>query len=130
MHPADDTADITIWTSIEGNAIIIAACIPTLQPLLDRFFGGGIFGSTRNGQQRGAYRSHKGSRVELTLVESKNSKSLGKHRKMGASDPTLGHDSQASILASECRNTKSRTSTSQEPSGILRTQHVMIKYAN
>ncbi|KAF2262888.1 hypothetical protein CC78DRAFT_437964, partial [Lojkania enalia] len=31
-----DSCDITIWTIIEGSVIIIAACIPLLQPLLER----------------------------------------------------------------------------------------------
>jgi len=36
---ADDTADLVIWTSIESNTLIIASCIPILQPLVDRLRG-------------------------------------------------------------------------------------------
>ncbi|KAK2049442.1 hypothetical protein LZ31DRAFT_456991 [Colletotrichum somersetense] len=31
----DDSADLTIWTSLEADVVVIAACIPALQPLLD-----------------------------------------------------------------------------------------------
>ncbi|KAK2750411.1 hypothetical protein FQN57_003891 [Myotisia sp. PD_48] len=34
------TTELVIWTSIESNVIIIASCIPTLKPLLDRFSNG------------------------------------------------------------------------------------------
>jgi len=35
----DDTADLVIWTSIESNTLVIASCIPILQPLIDRLRG-------------------------------------------------------------------------------------------
>ncbi|OJJ75163.1 hypothetical protein ASPBRDRAFT_53113 [Aspergillus brasiliensis CBS 101740] len=33
------TADLVIWTSIESNVVILASCIPTLQPLLEIILG-------------------------------------------------------------------------------------------
>ncbi|EFQ34542.1 uncharacterized protein GLRG_09686 [Colletotrichum graminicola M1.001] len=33
-----DSADLIIWTSLEANVVIIAACIPALQPLVDHHF--------------------------------------------------------------------------------------------
>ncbi|EHA26268.1 hypothetical protein ASPNIDRAFT_135545, partial [Aspergillus niger ATCC 1015] len=36
---ADATADLVIWTSIESNVVILASCIPTLQPLLEIILG-------------------------------------------------------------------------------------------
>jgi len=33
-----DSADLIIWTSLEANIVIIAACIPALQPLIDHHF--------------------------------------------------------------------------------------------
>ncbi|KAF4775205.1 hypothetical protein HER10_EVM0007803 [Colletotrichum scovillei] len=38
-----DLCDPLYWTSIEGNLIIIAACIPILQPILEMFKGRGIW---------------------------------------------------------------------------------------
>ncbi|GAM33341.1 hypothetical protein TCE0_004f00172 [Talaromyces pinophilus] len=34
---------VFLWTSIEGNTIIIAACIPTIAPLLESIFGNKVF---------------------------------------------------------------------------------------
>ncbi|OKL59036.1 hypothetical protein UA08_05876 [Talaromyces atroroseus] len=34
---------VFLWTSIEGNTIIIAACIPTIAPLLESIFGRRVF---------------------------------------------------------------------------------------
>ncbi|KAF4980246.1 hypothetical protein FZEAL_3705 [Fusarium zealandicum] len=34
-----DTSDLVIWTVIESSTIIIACCIPVLQPLVDLIFG-------------------------------------------------------------------------------------------
>jgi hypothetical protein len=42
----DSTSEIFLWTSIEANTIIIAACIPTIAPLVDQLFGRRMLGST------------------------------------------------------------------------------------
>ncbi|UQC79499.1 uncharacterized protein CLUP02_04979 [Colletotrichum lupini] len=44
-----DTADLVIWTIVEGGTMIIAACIPILQPLGERIFGKRILGSGPSG---------------------------------------------------------------------------------
>ncbi|KAL2875056.1 hypothetical protein SGCOL_009759 [Colletotrichum sp. CLE4] len=44
-----DTVELVIWTVVEGSIIIIAACIPVLQPLGELLFGKRIF-SSRNGK--------------------------------------------------------------------------------
>ncbi|KAK1977044.1 hypothetical protein LZ30DRAFT_803949 [Colletotrichum cereale] len=33
-----DSADLVIWTSLEADVVLIAACIPSLQPLVDHHF--------------------------------------------------------------------------------------------
>ncbi|WYZ35712.1 hypothetical protein EsH8_X_000359 [Colletotrichum jinshuiense] len=38
-----DTVELVIWTIVEGSIIIIAACIPVLQPLGELLFGKRIF---------------------------------------------------------------------------------------
>ncbi|KAK1499400.1 integral membrane protein [Colletotrichum cuscutae] len=40
-----DTVELVIWTVVEGSIIIIAACIPVLQPLGELLFGKRIFSS-------------------------------------------------------------------------------------
>ncbi|KAK3335272.1 hypothetical protein B0T19DRAFT_351385 [Cercophora scortea] len=44
-----DTADLTIWTIVEGSTIIIASCIPILQPLVDFARGRRTRGSNSSG---------------------------------------------------------------------------------
>lgn len=34
----DDSADLVIWTSLEADVVIMAACIPAMQPLVDYLF--------------------------------------------------------------------------------------------
>ncbi|ROT36500.1 hypothetical protein SODALDRAFT_335593 [Sodiomyces alkalinus F11] len=41
-----DTSDLIIWTIVEGSTIIIASCIPILQPLVDVLFGKRALGSS------------------------------------------------------------------------------------
>lgn len=38
----DTSFSVFLWTSIEGNTIIIAACIPTVAPLLECIFGNNV----------------------------------------------------------------------------------------
>ncbi|KAK1856563.1 integral membrane protein [Colletotrichum chrysophilum] len=40
-----ETADLVIWTIVEGGTMIIAACIPILQPLGELIFGKRLFSS-------------------------------------------------------------------------------------
>ncbi|EQB57925.1 integral membrane protein [Colletotrichum gloeosporioides Cg-14] len=40
-----ETADLVIWTIVEGGTMIIAACIPILQPLSELIFGKRLFSS-------------------------------------------------------------------------------------
>ncbi|KZM22003.1 hypothetical protein ST47_g6849 [Ascochyta rabiei] len=118
-----DTADITVWTSIEGNCIIVAACIPTLQPLLDRAFGRKTFGSNGDG-----YKSHGKHKVELATIGSRGRKIARSHKKIGVSDTTLGRDSLDSILSSEHQPTGNQSSKLEHNHGIMRTHRVTVAY--
>ncbi|KAF2875905.1 hypothetical protein BDV95DRAFT_591327 [Massariosphaeria phaeospora] len=128
-----DTSDITIWTSIEGNSIIIAACIPTLQPLFDLLLGRRVLGSTGEQYYKG-YGSRSGMKTPNHIELSSNSenKSASRHRKMGVHDVTIAKDSQESILGSENeQGGNGNTTSEQKPRGshwIQRTQDVTISY--
>ncbi|KAH6866912.1 integral membrane protein [Alternaria rosae] len=121
-----DTADITVWTSIEGNSIIIDACIPTLQLLFDRIFGRGEFGSSRGEQGPSGYISRSRSGVKLAAIGNKTLRLAKQHGKSGVSETTLGHDSQDSILSLGLRN-GSEESKVEPNSGITRTQHLTVE---
>ncbi|TDZ58609.1 hypothetical protein CTRI78_v005203 [Colletotrichum trifolii] len=49
-----ETVELVIWTIVEGSIIIIAACVPVLQPLAELAFGKRIFSS---GSRRANYQS-------------------------------------------------------------------------
>lgn len=51
----DTSFSVFLWTSIEGNTIIIAACIPTIAPLLESIFGSNVFRG-RSAEQSSYYR--------------------------------------------------------------------------
>ncbi|RMZ72390.1 integral membrane [Pyrenophora seminiperda CCB06] len=133
-----DSAGITVWTSIEGNAIIIAACIPTLQPLLDRLLKRRIFGSTDNYQKQADYQGHVTPRVELATIGSRSRTNPKTKGKMGISDTTIGRDSEEEILNSEEPQRHSedeevggrgeRQSVAGQNGGILRTQRTTVTY--
>ncbi|KAF4760718.1 hypothetical protein HAV15_006113 [Penicillium sp. str.  len=44
------TADLVMWTNIEANVVVIASCIPTLQPLLEVILGKRALGSYSQGK--------------------------------------------------------------------------------
>lgn len=135
LHP-DDAADITVWTSIEGNAIIIAACIPTLQPLFDQFVTKGVFGSGGNGQGGTGYKSHETPKLELATIGSRSKQTAGQHRRTGISDTILKQDSQESILSPEYGHFGDESQglgqgdKLQEHHGIMRTQQLTIVYGH
>jgi len=48
--------DLTILRSIEGNCVLIGACIPTLYPLIKKIFGARVLGGStpKNSNQNGS----------------------------------------------------------------------------
>ncbi|CAG8075279.1 unnamed protein product [Penicillium nalgiovense] len=44
------TADLVMWTNIEADVVVIASCIPTLQPLLEIILGKRAMGSYSQGK--------------------------------------------------------------------------------
>ncbi|PYI00144.1 hypothetical protein BO71DRAFT_393762 [Aspergillus ellipticus CBS 707.79] len=46
------TADLVIWTCIESNVVILASCIPTLQPLIEVILGKRTLRSTKGYQYK------------------------------------------------------------------------------
>ncbi|KAH8633891.1 hypothetical protein IG631_12527 [Alternaria alternata] len=119
---------IGMVTSIEGNAIIIGACIPTLQPLFDQLLGHGLFSSLGGRRDRGGYKSNDRSGLKLATIGSKTLRSTKQHGKSGVSEGTLGHDSQDSILGPNHRPGSDESQNVNQSSGITRTQHLVVEY--
>ncbi|PYH36574.1 uncharacterized protein BO87DRAFT_302911 [Aspergillus neoniger CBS 115656] len=84
------TADLVIWTSIESNVVILASCIPTLQPLLEIILGKRSLRSTSRYQ----YKESSAQLPESNKWSSKRSA----HRKSKGNMMVADVGSQDSIL--------------------------------
>ncbi|OOF92077.1 hypothetical protein ASPCADRAFT_210489 [Aspergillus carbonarius ITEM 5010] len=109
------TADLVMWTNIESNVVIIASCIPTLQPVLELILGRRTTSSYNNSRNR-----YKGS-SQLPDSSFDHSK-MSKPRKPDYEITTVG--SQESILRDE-----GRQGVESHPMGaIRRTDNVTVEY--
>ncbi|KAL1967283.1 hypothetical protein VTN77DRAFT_3329 [Rasamsonia byssochlamydoides] len=99
-----DTVDVFLWTNIEANTIIIAACVPTITPLIESIFGKRIL-SSRSGHQSGYMHSKNAS--QLQTVASMASRIHQGHNNQWLSTATTVHggggdvESQKSILGED-----------------------------
>ncbi|KAL2262439.1 hypothetical protein VTK26DRAFT_1342 [Humicola hyalothermophila] len=103
-----DTSDLVIWTAIEGATIIIAACIPVLQPLVDKIFTSRIFGSlTGSGRAYNSYGNGKdypnsehgielsGSRNRKRVIKDPNSLTFLDTTRAGSEEAIMKEGEQA-----------------------------------
>ncbi|KAF4956256.1 hypothetical protein FSARC_11655 [Fusarium sarcochroum] len=125
-----DLCDPLYWTSVEGNLIIIAACIPILQPLLEILKGRNIW-STKKGSANRQYEDYsKQSAQQPPGIELQ-----GKPRKGvdtygftiqdedGSEDNIINPEEQSDTTASRPR------SIAHNPSeGIVKTNTVTVGY--
>ncbi|KAL2174026.1 uncharacterized protein P884DRAFT_250811 [Thermothelomyces heterothallicus CBS 202.75] len=139
-----DTADLTIWTAIEGSTIMIAASIPILKPLADYVVGRRTFSSS-NSYNR--YEKHPGSRSGHMASDMELSSGRGFRRGGGPKDPMAisqldtvvdsgsceegrksdGHDSQTNIVSRVDDYTSPQSRPALPPKGaIVRTDHVAV----
>ncbi|PWY79170.1 integral membrane protein [Aspergillus heteromorphus CBS 117.55] len=108
------TAELVIWTNIESNVVIIASCIPTLQPVLELILGRRTTSSYNNSRNR-----YKGS--SQPPDSSNDASKMSKPRKPDWGITTV--ESQESILGAEERGTDCH------PLGaIRRTDNVTVEY--
>lgn len=138
-----ETSDLVDWTVIEGSSIIIAACIPTLQPFLDRLLG-------RKGSRYYNYGSHrsgsgpKSSDYQLSASRKTGGASQSKSSKAGGSrlgirDEDLlytqtpgGNSSEDSILKGDASmgNNSSNRSVPEEPLPIQANEKAQTRRAS
>ncbi|KAG5779415.1 hypothetical protein H9Q73_006904 [Fusarium xylarioides] len=117
-----DLCDPLYWTSVEGNPIIIAACIPVLQPILEMLKGRNIW-STEKGSGKHQYEDYsKQSRQQQPGIELKDKprKKVDTYGftiqgKEGSGENMVGADKIS-------RTTSSRPKSPKE--GIVRTDQV------
>ncbi|KAJ4160376.1 hypothetical protein NW754_003501 [Fusarium falciforme] len=116
-----DTSDLVIWTIIEASTIIIACCIPVLQPLVDLLMGRRTFDTSSGGYKHynsSGYQNYGSSRTgqhrsDIELSTSRQGHTAPKRdmsnvKYLGSGAVEL--DSQESILQHDPTKTPDQTS--------------------
>ncbi|EWZ40538.1 hypothetical protein FOZG_09200 [Fusarium oxysporum Fo47] len=118
--------DPLYWTSVEGNLIIIAACIPVLQPILEMFKGRNIW-STKKGSGKHQYKDYsKQSGQQQPGIELKD-KPRKKVDTYGFTIQGMEGSEENMVDADKIsRTTSSRPESPKE--GIVRTDQVIVGY--
>ncbi|KAM0689331.1 hypothetical protein Q7P36_011408 [Cladosporium allicinum] len=132
-----NTANLVIWTCVEGSTIIIASCIPILQPLVKVIFDKNAFSSARRGassNNRTPYsKPTHGSKMELSSELVKSGKAYSR-AKIGVSCPTE-LDSQEHILRNDDKSAghsavQSNHTRSGEHPHITRVDEITVSYSS
>ncbi|PLB54041.1 hypothetical protein P170DRAFT_504869 [Aspergillus steynii IBT 23096] len=112
------TADLVMWTNVESNVVIIASCIPTLQPVLELLLGRRTTSSYNNSRNR--YKDSSNLK-DSSYVHSKPSRPARK------SDLAITNvESQESILRGDEFN--SGGGDAHPMGAIRRTDNVVVEY--
>ncbi|KAF0320255.1 integral membrane protein [Colletotrichum asianum] len=120
-----DSADLVVWTVVEGNTLIIASCIPVLGPLVELALGRRVLSSTDRKYQKqsdtGGLRSG-GIEMDDSRPMNRNGNVVGKNLTVIQSR----HDrddasSQESILVGTA-------GSAHRPRGIMRTDDVTVSF--
>ncbi|RMJ28848.1 hypothetical protein PHISP_00299 [Aspergillus sp. HF37] len=111
--PTYATVLLIIWTSVEANVVVIAACIPTLQPILDPILR--VLGPSTTGKQSSGHRYYQ----QGSATANAGSYMRSKHntRMKGNSPAAFDEASQDSIFQDR-----------DEPFKIRRTDEVFVDY--
>ncbi|KAH9908509.1 hypothetical protein F4778DRAFT_717446 [Xylariomycetidae sp. FL2044] len=117
-----DTADLTIWTCIEGSTIVIGTCIPTLRPLAEKLLGTRAFGSSGDRYGYKNYGSSKSGQQKSDIEMGSKKRAKYPHDLDTFVDVKGG--SEENILPSPS------TRVNPKPEGIVRTQSVSISYGD
>ncbi|KAK2759578.1 integral membrane protein [Colletotrichum kahawae] len=120
-----DSADLVVWTVVEGNTLIIASCIPVLGPLVELALGRRVLSSTdRKYQKQSDTAGIRSGGIEMdgSRPMNRNGNVVGKNSTVIQSR----HDredasSQESILVGN-------TGSAQKPRGIMRTDDVTVSF--
>lgn len=127
-----DIPPLSIWTSIEGSTLIIATCIPTLQPLLKIFRRHiRLQDHSSNSQQRGWYGSSRPNhKPDLATEPGPKPRVTRPQNELDGILNTQNKDmeSQTNILGSWAVDCESGGQMTRE--GILKTEEVRITYTD
>ncbi|KAK5164212.1 uncharacterized protein LTR77_009906 [Saxophila tyrrhenica] len=96
-----NTSQLVIWTSVEGSTIIIASCIPIMQPLLKAISTHCLSTGGRNYQDGHLYAIHGADTPGVQLSSEMGKPSKWRSRARVSARHTTEVDSQESILRDE-----------------------------
>ncbi|KAK1633479.1 hypothetical protein BDP81DRAFT_433862 [Colletotrichum phormii] len=120
-----DSAELVVWTIVEGNTLIIAACIPILGPLIELALGRRVLSSTdRKYQKQSDPAGLRSGGIEMNGSRSvpRNGNAVGKTSTTISSRIDLEDaSSQDSIVGAE-------TGSSSRVPGIIRRQDITVSY--
>ncbi|RYP16620.1 hypothetical protein DL765_005011 [Monosporascus sp. GIB2] len=120
--PTYETADLTVWTCVEGSTIISAACIPVLRPLADKLLGRQVFSSMSKGQ---GYQMQSSERSGGPPVEVRIGLQPTKARKHPHHLDTLAQTAQ-----NESQETIARWANDNQQNGIVCTHSIEVLYSD
>ncbi|KAL2257016.1 hypothetical protein VTK26DRAFT_773 [Humicola hyalothermophila] len=103
--------DVVIWTNIEGNCVLIGACIPTLYPLVKKLFGAKALGST---PRAGSKKQSGPNNTIITIGSYPQKKKKPKHSTLGLSQLDTVNDDSRYIILEERSFQTSTTELRQE----------------
>ncbi|UQC78820.1 uncharacterized protein CLUP02_04297 [Colletotrichum lupini] len=120
-----DSAELVVWTIVEGNTLIIAACIPILGPLVELALGRRVLSSTdRKYQKQSDPMGLQSGGIEMNGSRSfpRDGNVVGKTMTtIGSRIDMEGGSSQDSIVGAE-------TGPSSRVTGITRRQDITVAY--
>ncbi|KAH8429530.1 uncharacterized protein LDX57_007192 [Aspergillus melleus] len=132
--PTYGTVPLVIWTNVEANVVVIASCIPTLQPLLELILGKRKLTSNGKSNSRHKYYQQSSQQGNEPSSQSNHHNSRRSRRALHKQDITLttNVESRESILREE-RGDFDSTVTGGGGGGpgplhIRRTDDVLIEY--
>ncbi|KAF6820832.1 integral membrane protein [Colletotrichum musicola] len=116
--PEDDSADLVVWTVVEGNTLIIASCIPVMGPLVELALGRRVLSTTdRRYQKQSDSAGLRSGAVEMHGSLCRNGKAVGKSK----------HDLEKTSSQESKYDGRSHQERAR-PTGILRTDTVSVCY--
>ncbi|KAI1259171.1 hypothetical protein F5Y18DRAFT_315762 [Xylariaceae sp. FL1019] len=144
-----DSSNLTIWTIVEGSVIIIAACIPVLQPLLKKVRHVGWIskasskGTYPSSRDRHEYvdikKSGDKSRIQKfrrkfemdSVLDTRNEELVSSHMAAGSQERILEEDSIGMNTVGTGHSKGVEIPPPRDAHhGITRTDHVDISYSN
>ncbi|KXH69117.1 integral membrane protein [Colletotrichum salicis] len=121
----DDSAELVVWTIVEGNTLIIAACIPILGPLIELALGRRVLSSTDRKYQK----QSDPAVLRSGGIEMNGSRSVPRNGIVaGKTSTTIGSRIDLEDASSQDSIVRAETGPSPRVPGIMRRQDITVSY--